>query len=340
MAALTLFFFTITMLENIYEVRAKMVVDLKDQKLVEDYGKRLKEIINRFKGDLPILDIIKKNNIQNTYINKLSNDIYDLENKYQSLKENYENKYGKENEILQKDLKKYIERNKIQKEIKKVITKIESSKNLVLNEELINMQRVMRRLDFVTKDEILTQKGQIICDISGADELLTAELLFNGFFKDLSLEEIGAAIYCCLSKENQGKKEEESLTSKDKNIQRSIDKIYDVIKKKAKYIGEILEECKILERGEKEKYVESFNDNYMLPIYKWINGISFSDLIKEFDKFYEGSLIRVIRRIEEFTKNFVVTAQHIGDNNLQKKLEEMGNKIKRGLPFTASLYLA
>ena len=333
--------FTITMLENIYEVRAKMVVDLKDQKLIEDYGKRLKEILNRFKGNLPILDIIKKNNIKNDPINKLSNDIYDLENKYENLKENYGKKYGKEDGILEKDLKKFIERNKLQKEIKKVITKIESSKNLVLNEELINMQRVMRRLDFVTKDEILTQKGQIICDISGADELLTAELLFNGFFKDLTLEEIGAAIYCCLSKENQGKKEDENSTSKDnKNAQKAIEKIYEGIQNKAEYIGEILEECKILGKGEKKKYIESFNDNYMLPIYKWINGMSFSDLIKEFDKLYEGSLIRVIRRVEEFTKNFVVTAQHIGDIHLQKKLEEMGNKIKRGLPFTASLYLA
>ena len=333
--------FTITMLENIYEVRAKMVVDLKDQKLIEDYGKRLKEILNRFKGNLPILDIIKKNNIKDDPINKLSNDIYDLENKYENLKENYGKKYGKEDGILEKDLKKFIERNKLQKEIKKVITKIESSKNLVLNEELINMQRVMRRLDFVTKDEILTQKGQIICDISGADELLTAELLFNGFFKDLNLEEIGAAIYCCLSKENQGKKEDENSSSKDnKNAQKAIEKIYEGIQNKAEYIGEILEECKILGKGEKKKYIESFNDNYMLPIYKWINGMSFSDLIKEFDKLYEGSLIRVIRRVEEFTKNFVVTAQHIGDIHLQKKLEEMGNKIKRGLPFTASLYLA
>ena len=75
------------------------------------------------------------------------------------------------------------------------------------------MQRVLRRLDFVTKDEILTQKGQIICDISGADELLTAELLFNGFFKDLTLEEIGAALYCCLSKENNSKKDDEKSLS-------------------------------------------------------------------------------------------------------------------------------
>ena len=64
----------------------------------------------------------------------------------------------------------------------------------------------MRRLDFVTKDEKLTPKGHLICDISGADELLTAVLLFSGFFKDMTVEEIGTTIYCCLSKENTGKK--------------------------------------------------------------------------------------------------------------------------------------
>ena len=122
--------------------------------------------------------------------------------------------------------------------------------------------------------------------------------------------------------------------------QKSTEKIFEAIQKKAEYIGEILEECKMLGKDGKEKYIESFNDNYMLPMYKWINGISFSDLIKEYYSLYEGSIIRVIRRVEEFSKNFVLCAQHIGDNNLQNKLQELENKIKRGLPFTASLYLA
>ena len=321
--------FTITMIEEI----------LKDQKIIEDYGKRLKEIVSRLEGKMQPLDIIKKCNITKPEIIKLSNEIADLEEKYKNLKIDYKKKYGEENDILEKDLKIFIERNKIQKEIKKVITKIESSKNLVLNDELINMQRVMRRLDFVTKDEILTTKGHIICDISGADELLTAELLFNGFFKDLTLEEIGAALYCCLSKENNNKKDDEISLNQDKMAKKNIEKIFIGIKKKAEHIADILEECKILDKNSKKRYIDGFNDIYMLPMYKWINGYSFSDLIKEYYTLYEGSLIRVIRRVEEFSKSFIISAQNIGDNNLQSKLEEMESKIKRGLPFTASLYL-
>ena len=336
---------TITMIEEIYEVRAKMVVDLKDQRLVDDYGKRLKEIKKRMNDDLPILNVVKLNNIVDPEITKLLDEISDIEDKYNKLKDDYTQKYIKDNDEdnnndLQLNLQKYILNNKLEKEIKKIITKIESSKSLVLNTELVNMKRVMRRLDFVTKDEALTPKGHLICDISGADELVTAELLFSGFFKDMTLEEIGASIYCCLSKENTGKKEDIDSTNTDINAQKKMKKIYNDIVSKVNYIADILEECKIfLGDDEKRRYIESFNDNYMMPIYKWISGYKFDKLIAEYYTLYEGSLIRVIRRVEEFSKSFETSVEHIGDYNLKKKLEEMEEKIKRDLPFASSLYL-
>ena len=333
--------FTITMIEEIYEIRAKMAVDLKDQKLVDEYGKRLKEIIKRLDNKFPILDIIKKNHIEDPEIIKLNNEISDIENKYNNLKQNYQNKYtnNKTYNDLKINLQKYIKNQKVEKEIKQIIAKIESGKHLVLNSELINMKRVMRRLDFVTKDETLTPKGHLICDISGADELLTAELLFSGFFKDMNIEEIGGSIYCCLSKENTGKKEDNESMNNDINAQKKMKKIFDEILKKVNYIADILEECKIFNSEGKKRYIDSFNDSYMMPIYKWISGDEFSKLIKEYYTLYEGNLIRIIRRVEEFTKNFETSVEHVGDYNLKKKLGEMHEKIKRGLPFASSLYL-
>ena len=270
--------FTITMIEEIYEIRAKMVVDLKDQKLVDDYGKRLKEIIKRMNNKFPVMNIIELNNIKDPEITKLSNEISDIETKYNNLKEEYTKKYinssnggnNAEND-LQLNLKKYLNNTKLENTIKKIITKIESSKNLVLNTELVNMKRVMRRLDFVTKDETLTPKGHLICDISGADELLTAELLFSGFFKDMTVEEIGATIYCCLSKENTGKKEDMESTNIDLNLQKNMESIFKNILQKVNYIADILEECKIYNAEGKKRYIEDFNDNYMVPMYKWIS---------------------------------------------------------------------
>jgi ATP-dependent RNA helicase DOB1 len=309
-----------------------MVVDLKDQRLVDDYGKRLKEIKKRMNDDLPILNVVKLNNIVDPEITKLLDEISDIEDKYNKLKDDYTQKYIKDNDEdnnndLQLNLQKYILNNKLEKEIKKIITKIESSKSLVLNTELVNMKRVMRRLDFVTKDEALTPKGHLICDISGADELVTAELLFSGFFKDMTIEEIGASIYCCLSKENTEKKEDIDSTNTDINAQKKMKKIYNDIVSKVNYIADILEECKIfLGDDEKRRYIESFNDNYMMPMYKWISGYKFDKLIAEYYTLYEGSLIRVIRRVEEFSKSFETSVEYIGDYNLKKKIGRNGRK--------------
>jgi hypothetical protein len=104
---------TITMIEEIYEVRAKMVVDLKDQRLVDDYGKRLKEIKKRMNDDLPILNVVKLNNIVDPEITKLLDEISDIEDKYNKLKDDYTQKYIKDNDEdnnndLQLNLQKYI----------------------------------------------------------------------------------------------------------------------------------------------------------------------------------------------------------------------------------------
>ena len=307
--------------------------------MIDEHGKRLKEIMARLDNKFPILDIIKKKNIEDPEINKLNNEICDIEMKYDFLKQSYKNKYTSNDDDLKINLEKHIKNQKLEKEIKKIIEKIESGKHLVLNSELINMKRVMRRLDFVTKDETLTPKGHLICDISGADELLTAELLFSGFFKDMTLEEIGASIYCCLSKENAGKKEDNESMNNDINAQKKMRKIFDDILKKVNYIADIMEECKIFNPDGKKRYIDCFNDSYMMPMYKWICGDEFGKLIKEYYTLYEGNLIRIIRRVEEFTKNFETSVEHVGDYNLKKKLEEMQQKIKRGLPFASSLYL-
>ena len=72
-----------------------------------------------------------------------------------------------------------------------------------------------------------------------------------------------------------------------------------------------------------------------------VNGKKSEDeVLAEFlDTLYEGNLIRVIRRVEEFVKSFETSVEHIGDYNLKKKLGEMHDKIKRDLPFASSLYL-
>ena len=53
---------------------------------------------------------------------------------------------------------------------------------MIMSEELIHMKRVMRRLDMINKNDVPHLKGKVAASISAADEILTTELLFTGFF--------------------------------------------------------------------------------------------------------------------------------------------------------------
>ena len=77
----------------------------------------------------------------------------------------------------------------------------------------------------------------------------------------------------------------------------------------------------------------------MRPVYNWIDGETFDELIKEYDILYEGNLINIIRKLEKFLKNIEINDTFIKENDLKTKFDELHKKIKRGLPFNSSLYI-
>lgn len=48
---------------------------------------------------------------------------------------------------------------------------------------------------------------------------------------------------------------------------------------------------------------------------------------------YEGSVIRVIRRLEELLRQLATAASGIGNMELKTKFEEAANKIRRDIAF-------
>lgn len=54
---------------------------------------------------------------------------------------------------------------------------------------------------------------------------------------------------------------------------------------------------------------------------------------------YEGSLIRLFRRLDEVLRQMVLAAKVMGNEELAAKFEESQGKIIRGLVGAASLYL-
>lgn len=54
---------------------------------------------------------------------------------------------------------------------------------------------------------------------------------------------------------------------------------------------------------------------------------------------YEGSLIRLFRRLEELLRQMAEAAKVMGNDDLTKKFEESLQKIRRDIVAAQSLYL-
>ncbi|CAM9907648.1 unnamed protein product, partial [Ectocarpus sp. 8 AP-2014] len=105
-----------------------------------------------------------------------------------------------------------------------------------------------------------------------------------------------------------------------------------------RHIAGVSEEAKIT--IETEEYVNSFTASMMEATFAWSNGASFSEVcvIERADDF-EGSIIRVFRRLEELLRQLSQASAAIGNMELKTKFEQAANKIRRGIVFAASLYL-
>ena len=63
-------------------------------------------------------------------------------------------------------------------------------------DELKARKRVLRRLGFITKDDVVDIKGRVACEISAGDELLVTEMVFQGVWNKVE-PEVCAAIASC-----------------------------------------------------------------------------------------------------------------------------------------------
>jgi ATP-dependent RNA helicase DOB1 len=54
---------------------------------------------------------------------------------------------------------------------------------------------------------------------------------------------------------------------------------------------------------------------------------------------FEGSIIRVARRLDELMQQLARAARVVGDETLAARFEESNETLRRGIMFSASLYL-
>ncbi|EDO17207.1 hypothetical protein Kpol_1035p20 [Vanderwaltozyma polyspora DSM 70294] len=311
---------TLESVTSVGNLRLFMPKDIKASGQKETVGKSLQEVQRRFPNGIPEIDPVKNMKIDDEDFHKLLRKINVLESKLNSnpltdsirLPELYE---------------KYSKKHTINDDIKKLKTKINESQAVIQLDDLRKRKRVLRRLGFCTPSDIIELKGRVACEISSGDELLLTELIFNGNFNELTPEQAAALLSCFAFQER---------CKEAPRLKPELGEPLKAMREVAAKIAKVMKDSKI-EVVEKD-YVESFRHELMEVVYEWCKGATFTQICKMTDV-YEGSLIRMFKRLEELVKELVDVSNTIGNTALKEKMEAILKLIHRDIVSAGSLYL-
>ncbi len=106
------------------------------------------------------------------------------------------------NKDLQDQLMTYEKKLSLESKILQLKTELKAaSQDVVMVTQLKHMQIVLRRLEHTNASNVIDVKGRVACEISTCDELLATELMFNGVFNDLTVEQTVALCSCLIYNE-------------------------------------------------------------------------------------------------------------------------------------------
>merc|ERR1712183_13642 len=102
---------------------------------------------------------------------------------------------------LEKRMKLYDKKSNLWAGIKLARKDLKQKKKVLQFEELKARKRVLRRLGYSTPADVIETKGRVACEISTADELLLTEMIFNGVFNTMTVEQCTALLSCLIFQE-------------------------------------------------------------------------------------------------------------------------------------------
>ncbi|KAI5658159.1 hypothetical protein M9H77_26952 [Catharanthus roseus] len=310
----------ISQIDGLSSVRLVIPKDLLPLEARENTLKKVSEVLSRFAKDgLPLLDPEDDMKVQSSSYRKAVRRIEALENLFEK------HEIGK-SPLIEQKLKVLHAKKDLTAKIKSIKRSLRSSTTLAFKDELKSRKRVLRRLGYITRDDVVELKGKVACEISSADELTLTELMFNGVLKDIKVEEMVSLLSCFVWQE----KLQEARKPRDE-----LELLFTQLQDIARQVAKVQLECKV--QVDVENFVSSFRPDIMEAVYAWAKGAKFYEIM-ESTQVFEGSLIRAIRRLEEVLQQLIQAAKSIGEIELEEKFEDAVTRIKRDIVFAASLY--
>ncbi|MCJ1251775.1 hypothetical protein MMC30_009013 [Trapelia coarctata] len=205
-----------------------------------------------------------------------------------------------------------------------------SDQNLQLLPDYEQRILVLKDLGFVDESSRVELKGKVACEIHSADELVLTELILENVLADFEPEEIVALLSAFVFQEK---------TDVEPTLTPSLEKGKETIIKISENVNSFqIKHQVILSSTDSNDFVSRPRFGLVEVVYEWARGMSFNR-ITDLTDVLEGTIVRVITRLDETCREVKDAARIIGDPKLFTKMQSAQEMIKRDITAVASLYM-
>jgi len=190
-----------------------------------------------------------------------------------------------------------------------------SDQNLELLPDFKQRIAVLKELRHIDENQTVLLKGRVACEINSTNELVLTELILENTLASYEPEEVVALLSAFVFQE---KTDIEPMLSPKLQVGR--DAIWELVDK----VGRVQD----AERVSGPDFQNAIKFGLTEVVYEWAKGMPF-DQITHLTDVAEGTIVRVITRLDETCREVRDAARVIGDMDLFKKMEEAQIKIKR-----------
>jgi antiviral helicase SKI2 len=205
-----------------------------------------------------------------------------------------------------------------------------SDQNLQLLPDYEQRIQVLKDLDFIDDGSRVQLKGKVACEIHSADELVLTELILDNVLAVYEPAEIVALLSAFVFQEKT-----DMVPNLTGNLERGMKTIIEISEKvnERQTYHQV-----ILSADDSNDFVSRPRFGLMEVVYEWARGMSFKN-ITDLTDVLEGTIVRVITRLDETCREVKNAARIIGDPELFTKMQTCQEMIKRDITAVASLYM-
>ncbi|KAH8589712.1 NUC185 domain-containing protein [Bisporella sp. PMI_857] len=205
-----------------------------------------------------------------------------------------------------------------------------SDQNLQLLPDYEQRILVLQDLEFIDESSRVQLKGKVACEIHSADELVLTELILDNVLAAYEPAEIVALLSAFVFQEKT-----DTVPTLTGNLEKGMQTIITISEKvnERQTYHQV-----ILSADDSNDFVSRPRFGLMEVVYEWARGMSFKNITGLTDVL-EGTIVRVITRLDETCREVKNAARIIGDPELFTKMQTCQEMIKRDITAVASLYM-